>query len=228
MTLKDRELRRSCLTCPVDMYKTVQRWLKGVKVKLMVKDRALVLGIVLCATCLAVAAVHGKTGTFRQQSYGPRGRVEFVGEVVKVDAESRSMTLRSRGKTVSFDISNAVLQGYGSIAGIKKGDRVGVGYTTNGIRIVKSPKIAVEAGPEKAFVEKVPSVQKPKKPSPFARRMNTDGKSFADVDNNKDGKITPIELSVVMPNLTMEQFRRYDKNHDGHLDRAEFEQITLP
>lgn len=194
----------------------------------MCKDRRLVVAIVFCLTCLAAPAVHGKTGTFRQQSHGPRGRVEFVGEVVKVDTESRSMTLRSRGNTVSFDISNPLLQGYGSIAGIKKGDRVGVGYTTDGIRIVKSPKIAVEAGGEKAVVEKVPSVQKGKKPSPFARRMNTDGKSFADVDNNRDGKITPIELSVVIPNLTMQQFRQYDKNHDGHLDRAEFEQIQLP
>jgi Ca2+-binding EF-hand superfamily protein len=58
--------------------------------------------------------------------------------------------------------------------------------------------------------------------------MKTDGKSFADVDNNKDGKISAIELSVVIPGLTMEQFRQYDKNHDGYLNKAEFEQIALP
>ena len=58
--------------------------------------------------------------------------------------------------------------------------------------------------------------------------MKTDGKSFADVDNNKDGKISAMELSVVIPNLTVEQFRQYDKNHDGYLNKAEFEQIALP
>jgi hypothetical protein len=194
----------------------------------MVKDRAFVLAIVLCAICLAASAVQGKTGTSTQQFRGSRGRVDFVGEVVKVDTESRSMTLRSGGNTVRFDISNPVLQGYGSVASIKKGDRVGAGYTPDGIHITKLSKIAVQGGPEKAVGEGVPSVQKPKKHSPFARRTKTDGKSFADVDNNKDGKISPIELSVVIPNLTLEQFRQYDKNHDGHLDKAEFEQIKLP
>ena len=57
--------------------------------------------------------------------------------------------------------------------------------------------------------------------------MKTDGKSFAEVDNNKDCKISPIELCVLVPDLTMEQFRQYDKNHDGHLDKAEFGQIKL-
>ena len=194
----------------------------------MNKHPMLLLVIALGLTCILAQAVQGKTATAAQRPQGVRGRVDFVGEVLKVDAASQSMTLRSGGKTVSFDISNAVLQGHASVAGIKKGDRVGAGYTTDGIHITKLSKIAVQAGPEKAFGEGVPSVHKPKKPSLFARRTRTDGKSFADVDNNKDGKISPIELCVVIPNLTMEQFHQYDKNHDGHLDKAEFEQIKLP
>jgi Ca2+-binding EF-hand superfamily protein len=47
------------------------------------------------------------------------------------------------------------------------------------------------------------------------------------VDNNKDGYISPIELCVLFPNLTMEQFRQYDTNRDGLLSKAEFDQIKL-
>ena len=209
------------------MYKTVRCQPKGVKARRMTKYRTLVVTILVGATCILAPAVQGKTGTSAQRSQNARGRVAFVGEVLKVDTASQSMTLRSGGNTISFDISNAVLQGYGSIAAIKKGDRVGAGYTADGIHITKLPRIAERTAPEKN-VPGPPRVQKPKKPSPFARRMKTDGKGFADVDNNKDGKISPIEISVVIPNLTMEQFRQYDKNHDGYLNKAEFEQITLP
>ena len=194
----------------------------------MAKNRLLVVAISMCAVCLVASAVQAKKGTSAQQSRGSRGRVDFVGDVVKMDPESRTMTLRSGGHAVSFDVSNAVLKGYGSIAAIKKGDRVGAGYTTHGIHITKLSKIAAQAGTGKAFGEGAPSLNRPKKPSLFARRTKTDGKSFADVDNNKDGRISPIELSVLIPNLTMEQFRQYDKNHDGHLDKAEFDRIKLP
>ena len=197
----------------------------------MAKYRTLIVAII-SGVILIAPAVQGKAATSAQRSQSARGRVDFVGEVLKVDTVSQSMTLRSGGSTVSFDISNALLQGYVSVASIKKGDRVGAGYTTDGIRITKLPKAAQQTAVEKSLPEKTvpapPSVRKPKKPSLFARRMKTDGKSFADVDNNKDGKISPIELSVVIPSLTMEQFRQYDKNHDGYLNRAEFGQITLP
>ncbi len=191
----------------------------------MCKHQIVVLAILLSITCIVTQGVQAKSRTSARQSQHTHGRIDVTGEVLKVDIDARSMTLRSGGRMINLDISNPVLQGYGSVTAIKKGDRVGAGYTANGIRITKLPRI--EGLPEKN-VPAPPSVQKPKKPSPFARRMNTDGKSFADVDNNKDGKITPIELSVVIPDLTMEQFRQYDKNHDGHLNRAEFEQITLP
>jgi hypothetical protein len=196
------------------------------------KYQTLAVVIVFGLVCLVAPVVQGKTGTSTQRYQSVRARVDYVGEVLKVDADSRSMTLRSGGSTVNFDISNAVLQGYGTITGIKKGDRVGAGYTKDGIHITKLPRVAEKTGPETGPPEKnvpgSPHVQKPKKPSPFARRAKTDGKSFADVDNNKDGKISPVELSVVIPDLTVEQFRQYDKNRDGYLNKAEFEQITLP
>ena len=190
----------------------------------MAKCQMLVLAIALSIASIFTPTVQGKTGTSAQRS---QGRIDFVGEVVKVSPAARSMKLKSGGNTVSFDISNPVLQGYGSVTAIKKGDRVGVGYTADGIHITRFYGISEKNAPERNLPAST-RVQTLKKASHFARRIRTDGTSFTDVDNNKDGKISPIELSVVIPNMTMEQFRQYDKNHDGHLNKAEFEQITLP
>ncbi len=201
----------------------------------MARHRASVV-VILFVTILAASTVRGMAATSPQRPQGAKGRIDLTGAVLKVDTESRSMTLRSGSNTVSFDISNAVLRGYNSIWNIKKGDRVAAGYTADGIHITKLSKVPEKDLQQKPSVAKSPAestnvtppARKPKKPSPFARRMKTDGKSFADVDNNKDGKISPVELSVVVPTLTMEQFHQYDKNHDGHLDRAEFGQVKLP
>ena len=45
---------------------------------------------------------------------------------------------------------------------------------------------------------------------------------FRDVDNNKDGKVSAVELTVIFPDLTLQQFREYDRNSDGVLDEQEF------
>ncbi len=183
------------------------------------------LVIFISALSIVTPLLGPRTVTAAPQSQRASGRIEVTGEVVKVNTEARSMTLRSGGSTISVDISNPVLQGYGSLTAISKGDRVGVAYTADGIRITKLSRIAEKTGPEKSGI---PSVQKGKKPSPFARRAKIDGKSFSAVDNNKDGKISTIELCVVIPELTVEQFRQYDRNHDGYLDKAEFEQVKFP
>jgi Ca2+-binding EF-hand superfamily protein len=49
--------------------------------------------------------------------------------------------------------------------------------------------------------------------------------SFAEIDNNKDGKISPVELSTVMPSVSMESFKQYDRNGDGFLDMNEYRSV---
>jgi EF hand len=200
----------------------------------MSKHQVLAAAILMGMICIATQMVQAKAVTAARQSVRAGGRIDVTGEVLRVDTQTRTITLRSGGSSISLDISNPVLQGYSSVAGIRRGDRVGAGYTADGIHIVKLSKVSEKGGPEKSTVEKAPAekpgappTKKSKKTLPFARRTNANGKSFASVDNNKDGKISPIELSVVIPDLTIEQFRQYDKNHDGYLDKAEFEQIKL-
>ncbi len=94
------------------------------------------------------------------------------------------------------------------------------------------PKVIQQKTPEA-------SLPKPKKPSlkaeakepqrtasirtkPVRLRDKPRSLEFRDVDNNKDGKISPIELSVVFPDLTMQKFKEYDKNGNGFLDESEF------
>ena len=52
------------------------------------------------------------------------------------------------------------------------------------------------------------------------------GSGFRDVDENKDGKVTPVELSVVLKDLTMGQFKGYDRDSDGFLNESEFRAAT--
>lgn len=141
----------------------------------------------------------------------------FHGNVIKIDALSKTFTLRISGKPVTFDASNPSFKGYRGLDDIKTGDWVNVMYTKEGIKIIKSTASYIK---EKPLTEK--DTVKHKKTKNRIERVRTPGNSFRDVDNNKDGKITPVELSVIIPKLTIQQFKDYDKNGDGSLDPTEY------
>lgn len=185
----------------------------------MAKSVVIVIAIMLSVTFMKVGAVHAGTKQAAQKPASSSSKPNFVGEVVNVDLQSRTMTLRNGRNLINFDISNAVLKGFGSLTDIKRGQTVGVRYLPDAIHVERGAALTASAPPTK-------NAQSAKKPQ-FSRRVKTDGLSFSDVDNNKDGHISPIELCVPFPNLTMEQFRQYDTNHDGRLDKAEFGQIKL-
>ena len=185
----------------------------------MVKSVVIVIAIMLSLTFMQVGAVHAGTKQAAQKPASSSIKPNFVGEVMNVDLQSRTMTLRNGRNLINFDISNAVLKGFGSLTDIKRGQTVGVRYLPDAIHVERTGAVTASAPPTK-------KVQTAKKQQ-FSRRVKTDGLSFFDVDNNKDGHISPIELCVPFPNLTMEQFRQYDTNHDGRLDKAEFGQIKL-
>jgi len=145
-------------------------------------------------------------------------KIDFAGTVNSIDPASATLSVRNQGKTISFDMSRVILIGYENIAQIKSGDKVSVGYTPYGLQIRKGilPITHRDAPPRQAALQMTAPIGITDKRYP---------KSFNNIDNNKDGKITPIELSVMVTDLTIEQFIKYDKNGDGCLNRPEFNTV---
>jgi len=212
-----------------------------------------------------VSDAEGKSSVTPKERYlirvKTRSAVDVTGSVVRIDRTARSITLKGKGKTITFDMINPSLIGYASLDEIRTGDTVTVSYTGDGLRIRKGlPPAASQAktarvrpAPDRAPGQKkmvAPKVirqktletalpAQPKKPSlkteakkpqksaavrttPVRLRDKPRSSEFWDVDNNKDGKITAIELTVLYPDLTLQQFREYDKNGDGFLNEQEF------
>jgi hypothetical protein len=162
----------------------------------------------------------------------------FTGRVVRFDSVSGILSVRAGGAVVSFDASMVTVTGYRAIDDIRKGDLVGVTYTTTGVKVTKNPSVkggsmgqrAVSPGPASAPQEKAmksPAAGQGKKEAGMARRLQrrqekSDGQGFEDADVNKDGKVTPVELSVLIPDITMARFREYDTDRNGCLSLSEF------
>lgn len=134
----------------------------------------------------------------------------YYGEVTNVDSTGKTLTVKTKKDSVTFDIAKAKFKGYKDCSEIKVGDKVAAKYTKDGIDV---KKIAA-AKPAKEKKEK-PAVEKKEKPA--AKK-----KGFKDIDANKDGKITIEELTVVFINVNPEAFKAMDKNSDGALDENEF------
>jgi len=140
----------------------------------------------------------------------------FSGRVVRINLASGTLSLKSRENTVAFDASAPVLSGYRVFSDIRVGDSVAVSYVPDGIRVAR---LLDRPG---ADVERPPASRQRRTDRLLRRDPRTRGSDFNDVDANKDGKITPVELSVVIPDITLDRFRQHDANNDGYLDRAEF------
>lgn len=155
-------------------------------------------------------------------------KVDFSGTVNSVDPSSASLSIRNQGKTISFDMSRVILMGYESIGEIKKGDKISVGYTAYGLQIRKGIFATThqDTAPRRQATSQKVTIRvdtaKQKKGAPIRMVDNRYPKSFNTIDNNKDGKVTPIELCVLVPDLTLQRFKEYDKNGDGCLNESEF------
>ena len=173
----------------------------------------------------------------------PAARAAFIGSVVAVDVGAATFSLKESGNVVGFDASNPALTGYRTLADMRVGDKVKVSYTTTGIEITKLGGRHERPEKKEAANEPQPLAAKPvEKPQPpqarpvekptkgakkLSRRVRKgSGEDFEDVDLKKDGRITPVELSIVIKDLTMDQFRKYDKKHRGYLDKQEFQEAV--
>ncbi len=158
----------------------------------------------------------------------PAAKAGFAGSVVAVDVGAATFSLKEKGNVIGFDASNPVLAGYRTLADMRVGDMVRVSYTATGIEVAKLGGRRERAARKEGGAEtQPPQAQVREKPTKGVKKLLRrakigDGECFDDVDLKKDGKITPVELSIVIKDLTMEQFRKYDKKHRGYLDKEEF------
>ena len=157
-------------------------------------------------------------------------KVDFSGTVTNIDPVAATLSVRSQGKTISFDMSRVILMGYGNTGEIKKGDMVSVGYTQFGLQIQKGAFAVThresashqEVVTQKVIAKSETTKSRSQRGTPIRMKDNKYPTSFKDIDNNKDGKITPIELCVVVPDLTLQKFKEYDRNNDSCLNEQEF------
>jgi hypothetical protein len=143
----------------------------------------------------------------------------FPGTVANVDISAKTLAVRGKGVTVVFVLQRPLLQGYRTVGEIKRGDKVTVAYTGNGTRIMKGHVALPEPSPV-VKAEKAPAGKGKERPKRVAKKVK--GSGFEDVDDNEDGRISAIELCTIIPNLTREQFRGFDRDRDGFLNRSEY------
>ena len=201
--------------------------------------KSIALMAALLTACLFVTNGYGQqtsqTGPDRPAAAGHQERAgkdakraeakhAFGGRVVRIDVPAAIFSLEENGITVGFDASNPVFSGYRSLSDMHIGDRAAASYTADGIRVTKlsgrpSPveKGEIQTERQAAAGKRAPVVGRLLK-----REKKRDETGFSDADINKDGRITPIGLSVVIKNVTMDEFRQYDRKHKGYLNKSEF------
>jgi CxxC motif-containing protein len=162
-------------------------------------------------------------------------RTTFTGTVTAVDYVGKTISVKSAGKNLTFDLTNPVMRGYKHAGEIQIGDVITMGYIKNGIGIVKGENFHQDLLDQTA-PDEVTSSQKGKRQTtskqassnraaPVRVKYKVNTLAFKDVDNNKDGKISPVELCTVLPSLTMEDFKKYDRDGDGSLSESEYRDV---
>lgn len=155
----------------------------------------------------------------------------FTGKVTRLNPGT--IAVQTSDKHLAFDLVNPVLRGYANAGDIKVGDIVSLGYISSGIAIVKGETFPEDLKPQTAADDlSTPKTNNRKykqtannRSAPVRVKYKVNRMSFAEIDNNKDGKISPVELGAVMPSVTMETFKRYDRDSNGFLDTNEYRAV---
>lgn len=207
--------------------------------------KKIAMALAFLASCAVAGQGHCQEGMqagaggkaramMEKKAHRTDARNAFSGNVVRVDVATGALLLKERGNTVGFDASNPVFSGYRSLSEIRTGDRVAVSYAADGLRVTRlsgrraeKEKVQIE-GKERVQAEKQPAtLPLPEHRTPVVGRLIKRQKGvirsdFEEADIKKDGKITPVGLSVVIKEVTMDEFKQFDKKSHGYLTKAEF------
>lgn len=159
-----------------------------------------------------------------------RSKGDFFGTVAHINLADKTISVRNKGIVVTFDVRNPIIKDYKNLEQIRIGDKIAISYRGDNTRISKATGIHgmaqedITKTPQEPGKMKHGSTKTDKK-RPVRVKERTNSCHFSDVDNNSDGKITPIELSAVIPDLTVEDFKKYDRNGDGYLNESEYNAI---
>jgi hypothetical protein len=116
----------------------------------------MVIGLSLVLATSVFAAKQKKGGT--QKATAKAGSSAFVGTVIAVNAQTKTITVAGKATTVGFDVSKPTFAGYKTLADIKPGDKVSVAYTSDGTQVKKM-------GGKAAKTDKPASAKKAAKPA---------------------------------------------------------------
>ncbi len=178
-----------------------------------------------------------KSGSGSMVRVKTTSHITFTGAVTAIDTVGKTISVKTAGKNMTFDLKNPVVRGYPNAGEIKIGDIITLGYIRNGIGIVKGENFHEDLKEQTAADELVPlknnkqskrqaaAKQRSNRAAPTRVKYKVNTMTFKDIDNNKDGRISPVELCTVVPSLTMIDFKAYDRNGDGCLDENEYRTV---
>ena len=116
--------------------------------KLYLVALAVLLGVAVAAQCMGQG--HEPTPGIKDEGAAGAakppmmirvkagGGAAFQGVVTAIDARTRVISVRGKGKTISFDASNPVFKGFRRLEDVKAGNFVAIAYTAKGIRITRT------------------------------------------------------------------------------------------
>ncbi len=116
---------------------------------------SLVIGLSLVLATSVFAAKHKKEAT--PQKTAKAGASAFTGTVSAINPQSKTLTVKGKQATITFDVSKPVFAGYKALDEVKQGDKVSVMYAPDSTKVTK-------VGAAKPAKAKQPA-QKAKKPA---------------------------------------------------------------
>ncbi len=124
----------------------------------------MVIGLSLILVTSAFAAKHKKAPA--QKAGAKAGASVFTGTVTAINDQWKTMTVKGKKSTVSFDISKPVFQGYKALGDVKQGDKVSVAYGPDNTKITKVSAGKPEKSKQPAAKSKKPAQKSKKKAAP--------------------------------------------------------------